>query len=141
MTEIEQILVGNTNIRPDSVAETHLCDTLCNAAETYRPGCDYIPALYSLAHIFEIEHKLRGVGSEITFRSMTHDIDTISGCLEFRADDLSGIHSSRRESDQRRRHIDVVERTAHGVFSSDCRETERQLHLQRAEKRGKRLAP
>ena len=61
--------------------------------------------------------------------------------FEFGRDYLMNVPRRDRKGDERGRHVDMFERSAHRVLASDRGNAQIGLRLKRAEKRGKRLPP
>ena len=72
---------------------------------------------------------------------MLYEVEPVAFPLELRRNDFLCIDSSHSEGDQCRRHIDMLEGSAHRVLAADRRESELNLHLQGAEQGAHRLAP
>ncbi|MDU4248924.1 MAG: hypothetical protein E7I19_17160, partial [Thomasclavelia ramosa] len=67
--------------------------------------------------------------------------DTVIGVLEFRGGGALHVAHGHGEGDQRRRHVEILERTGHGVLAADGAGAQVHLGHQRAEYGGRRLAP
>ena len=131
---IEEFLLIDLDLRIKTVSERHLADSLCKTAETERIGRNDIVREHLLMDIFPVGLELLHIRHIVVKRSMPDQIKLVAFVFEFRGYDLLGVNGGDTEGHEHRRDIDILERSAHGVLSSDRRKTEFDLHLQRSEK-------
>ena len=119
--------------KADLIAERHLHHCLGKAVFNRPSACDLARA------------GKRGEALPRRFllfgRRAGEEVNTVTGSLEVRRHDLTCQHGRDGEGDERRRHVMVKEGTGHGVLAADGGSAELELRIQRAEERGKRLAP
>ena len=72
---------------------------------------------------------------------MSYQVQAVALEFEFRRNHIIGIGSDDTESSKCRRHIQVLECTAHGILATDGRKPEFNLHLEGTEQSAQRQAP
>ena len=55
----------------------------------------------------------------VSLRSSLQKVDPVTGFLEFRGNNLTGIHHGNTKGNERRGHMYVLEGTAHRVLAAD----------------------
>ena len=92
-------------------------------------------------YILPVCLKLLDIRHMVRKRCMLDQIKPVAFIFEFRRDHLLCIDSSDTERHEHRRHVDVLECSAHRVLTSDRRKAELNLHLEGTHESRKRLAP
>ena len=72
---------------------------------------------------------------------LAEEDEDIALLLEFLADSFGGFPRSDSEGNERRRDVDIIEGTAHGVLAADRSQTKAFLHMESTEECGRRFAP
>ena len=130
VAEAEQFVFVNPDIEAQTVAESHLGQSLAHPAEDGGPG-RHDTALADLqAGIIPDPAELVHVGRPVHQRFVPQQVYLVAGFLEFGRDDPRSPYRRNAESDEGRRYVDVFERAAHRVFPADRGQAQRQLHPQ-----------
>ena len=112
-------MLFHLHIGADTVSERHLRDGLNDAAETYGIRRNDVSMLDGRADEVEVTLQRLAVGHVVCTRRVTYDIYIVSRSLELGADNRAGIDSRNTESHKHRRHVDVLECSAHRILASD----------------------
>ena len=138
---IEEFLLIICHLGIKTVSERHLADSLGKSAESESVSRNDILRLNLLMYILPVCLKLLDIRHMVRKRCMLDQIKPVAFIFEFRRDNLLCIDSSDTERHEHRRHIDVLECSAHRVLASDRRKAELNLHLEGTHESRKRLAP
>ena len=129
----------NTDAQP--VSEGHLRDSLGDAVALHRVGADHLARADIVVKLRVLILQVRPVRHAVGIHLHRKDHQLIACLLELRRDHGLAGSDIHREAHQRRRDIDLVEGSGHGVLAADGSKAQLHLRLVRAQQRREGLAP
>ena len=125
----------------DAVAEAHLGNTFCHAAVVDDPAGTNAAGGDHCFDLVECGTNALEAGDTVfvSFRTEHHDL--VASLLEFGGNHLVCLGGGNSKGYQRRRNIDVLERTGHGVLTADRAAGQFQLCLECTQQGSHGLAP
>ena len=140
----EQVVHGDAVVQShaDAVAERHLEQGFGGGAIARRgDGQGIVEVGELLDHGEHLKQRILVRGQTVGQVARRDAHDTVIGVLEFRGGGALHVAHGHGEGDQRRRHVEILERTGHGVLAADGAGAQVHLGHQCAEHGGRRLAP
>ena len=131
--------VLNTDAQP--VSEGHLRDSLGDAVALHRVGADHLARADIVVKLRVLILQVRPVRHAVGIHLHRKDHQLVACLLELRRDHGLAGSDIHREAHQRRRDIDLVEGSGHGVLAADGSKAQLHLRLVRAQQRREGLAP
>ena len=123
------------------IAECHLRRSRCRAVAVLRVG-SLDPPFADQRGDAVIEPQHVGIHRDIVVVAMDPELHkNIALILDFIRDHMTHFVDIDAERNQRRRHVNLVERAGHGILAADCRDAEAELRVVGAEQRRERLTP
>ena len=138
---LEQVFRALVKGEADAVAQTHLEHGFSRAAHAQRLRGDDLALANSLCHMVKQRAQALGHGQAVLAVLGQKQPHVRAGALELVGNDVFRAAGGHGEGDQRRRHVHLLERAAHGVLAADGRRLEVELRHQRAEQRRHGPAP
>ena len=127
--------------KADSVSEAHFHDGLRHAAVGRRIGGKHLSLSHESRHRIEILKKRGRHRQSVLIVFGTQPYDLMSGALKLTGKDMLRLFHRHGEGYKRRRNVDFLEGTAHGILSADRRRAKLHLRFECAEQSGERFAP
>ena len=116
---VEEFLLVILDLCIKTVTERHLAYRFSKTAESESISRNDVLCLDLLVDVVPVGLELLYVRHMVRKRSMLDEIEPVALVLEFRRDHLACIDCGDTEGHEHRRHIDVLECSAHRVLSSD----------------------